>query len=413
MRHFTDLFPALGHSTFRWFITSQLCSLLGYWMKRLAVSWLVYRLTGSAFLLGVVEFLALTPILFLGLFAGTWLEHHDLRKTLAVTQLLFMVEAALLTLLTFTGLINFPLLAGLSLFLGIVTAFEMIARQTSISLMLDEPSAVKSAVALNSMAFNISKLVGPSIAGVIVYLWGEKICFLIAALSYIPIVYVLFFRLRLRERVSIPATGSMIEEVKDGLVYVRDTFFMRRIFQILAMFCLMSLCYSVLFPMFSTQVLEGGSQTLGWLFAAVGAGAFTGGIVVSAFLSIRFVPILVSVTCLISSMAMLTFSLSQLLYVSLGAAYLLGLNINVTNISINTLLQTVAPEERRGRIMGLFLMCNTGLSPLGGLAFGALGDWLGAPVTMGTAAVILGISMLLYTRDLPLIRKSLDNVILP
>ena len=408
-----DIFPALRHRAFACFIMGQLISLLGQWMKRLAMSWLVFRLTSSAFLLGIVEFVSLAPILFLGLAAGAWLERHDTRKALIVTQVIAMALAGLLTFITYTGLVSYPLLVLISLILGLAGAFDMTARQTSVSLMVTDPEAVKSAVALNSMTFNICKLVGPSIAGIVVYVWGESVCFFIATVAYIPIIYMLIFQIRMRERESGHERQGLLEDMAAGLSHVRETFFMRRIFQLLAPFCLLAMCYTVLFPMFSTAVLSGGSQTLGWLLAAVGAGAFVGGFYVSAAITLEAIPRYIAKTALLTTAAMMLFSFSNWLCLSLAAAFCMGFGITSTNISINTLLQTTSTDDCRARVLGLYVMCTAGLSPVGGLASGALADIAGAPVTMFICAAVLLVCISFFRRDLPRIDRNLLTVLHP
>lgn len=411
MHRLFQLFPALSHRDFSCFITGQIISMLGQWMQRLAMSWLVFRLTGSAFLLGIVEFVSLAPILVLGLVAGAWLERHDLRRALTVTQLLCMAQAALLTFASFSGLADYPLLVLLSLFLGIVGAFDMTARQSSVSLMVSDPAAVKSAVALNSMAFNISKLVGPSVAGLIIYAWGEGVCFLISTLTYLPILFMLAFRIRLRERVERPGRQSLFMDMAEGVRHIRDVFFLRHIFQLLAAFCLFGLCYSVLFPMFSAHILNGGSQTLGWLFASVGAGAFLGGAVVSVFIPLRRIPVLIARTALLTAGALLVFSMSETLRLSLAAAFFMGFGITATNVSVNTLCQTTSTDDCRSRVMSLYVMCTAGLGPVGGLVFGALADLIGAPLTMSACALALFVFTALFMRDLPPIHRSLKQAL--
>ena len=411
MNRIYKLFPALAHKAFFYFIIGQTISMLGLWMQRLAMSWLVFRLTGSAFLLGIVEFVSLAPILVLGLMAGAWLERHDLRRALITTQVLCMFEAVLLTVSTFTGIAGYPLLVTLSLGLGIISAFDMTARQSSVSLMVSDQAAVKSAVALNSMAFNISKLVGPSIAGFVIYLWGEGVCFLISSITYVPIICMLLFRVRLRERVASHEKKSMFGDIAEGIRHVQSEFFLNHIFRLLAVFCTFSMCYSVLFPMFSTEILKGGSQTLGWLFGAVGAGAFVGGIVVSVHVRLRHVPTFVVRTTGVTTLALIVFSFSSSLYISLAAAFFIGYGITATNISVNTLCQTTSSDDCRSRVLSLYIMITSGLGPVGGLAFGALADFMGAPHTMLFCAVIIGLAILLFLRHFRAIRHSLSQTL--
>lgn len=401
------LFPALASPTYACFITGQVISMLGQWMKRLALSWMVFRLTESAFLLAVVEFLSLSPILFLGLFAGAWLERHDLRKALVTTQILCMGVGALLTVFTFAGRITYPLLAALSLLLGIVGAFDMTARQSAVSLMVDDHTAVKSAVALNSMAFNISKLAGPSLAGFMVWLWGEGICFLLSTLAYLPIIGMLIFRIRLRERTSSPKGQSLLKDMAEGLAYVRDTFYLNRMFRLFLMFCLLAPCYVVLFPTFSTQILNGGARTLGWLLGAVGAGAFLGGVTVSALSTVRGIPVSLLRSTALTAAALLIFAFSEQLWLSLAAAFFIGLGISITGISVNTLCQTTTADDMRSRVISLYVMCVAGSAPIGGLVGGALADHIDAPPAMIVCTAVLLISVVLYLRDLPRIRSSL------
>lgn len=411
MKSICQLFPALAHRAFLCFITGQTISMLGQWMQRLAMSWLVFRLTGSAFLLSIVEFMNLAPILVLGLMAGAWLERHDLRKALAATQALCMIESALLTFVTFTGIVNYPLLVALSLILGVITSFDMTARQSSVSLMVSDPAAVKSAVALNSMAFNMSKLIGPSIAGLVIYLWGEGVCFLISTFSYLPIIYMLLFQVRLRERVAPTEKKSMFGDIVEGLRHVQSEFFLNHIFRLLAVFCTFGLCYSVLFPMFSTGILNGNSQTLGWLFGAVGAGAFVGGVVVSVHVVLRHVPAFLLRTTTITALALIVFSFSSHLLLSLAAAFFIGFGITSTNISVNTLCQTTTSDDCRSRVLSLYIMCTAGFGPVGGLAFGALADFIGAPHTMLLCALVIALAILLFLRHFRAIHHSLAQTL--
>lgn len=412
MHRIYQLFPALAHRAFFCFIIGQTISMLGQWMQRLAMSWLVFRLTKSAFLLSIVEFMSLAPILVFGLMACAWLERHDLRKALITTQILCMLESALLTFFTFTDTVSYPLLVVLSLLLGIISSFDMTARQSSVSLMVTDQAAVKSAVALNSMAFNISKLVGPSIAGVAIYAWGEGICFLIATVSYLPILYMLLFQVRLRERTRGTSRQNMISDIKEGIRHIRSEVFLRHIFQLLFAYCFFGLSYSVLFPMFSTVILGGGSQTLGWLFGAVGAGAFCGGVVVSIFVVLRRIPSVIARTTMLTAAALTVFSFSETLWLSLAAAFCIGFGVTTTNISTNTLCQMTSSDDCRSRILSLYIMCTAGVGPVGGLAFGALADTIGAPHTMLLCAVVLCTAVLCYSRKLRIIRHSLMQNIL-
>ncbi|MCQ2444570.1 MAG: MFS transporter [Mailhella sp.] len=414
MSRLLRMFPALEYRNFRFFIIGQTISTLGQWMKRLALSWLVFRLTDSAFLLGIIEFVSIAPVLFLGLFAGTWLERHDLRKSYACAEMICMALSAVFSFVTLTDTATYPLLVALSLVFGLVTVFDMTARQTAVSVMVDDRSAIKSAIALNSMQFNMSKLVGPAVAGMLVYAFGEGICFLISTVTYLPLIYFLVFRMRFREA-SRPARKSagMLEGMAEGIRYVKSRFYLRRCMQILFCFCVLSLSYTVLLPMFAANVLNGGSRTLGLLLGAVGIGAFLGGVVVSASYSLEKIPRNVFITSALTAAGMILFSMSDSMALSLPAVALIGFGVIATTIGINTLCQSTADESHRSRVVGIYIMLNMGIGPFGGLFFGGMADLIGAPATMTvSAACLLGI-ILYFLRDLGRISADLNSILMP
>lgn len=410
MRGLLEMFPALGYRNFQFFIIGQTISTLGQWMKRLALSWLVFRLTQSAFLLGVIEFVSISPVLFLGLFAGTWLERHDLRLSYAGFEILCMLISALLAAVTITETATYPLLVAITSVFGIITVFDMTARQTSVSIMVDDKSAIKSAIALNSMQFNMSKLVGPAIGGALVYAFGEGICFLIATASYLPIIYFLLFKMRFREREKYAKKKEgMLAGMAEGIRYVKSQFYMKRCMQILFCFCVLSLSYTVLLPMFAANVLNGGSRTLGLLLGAVGIGAFLGGILVSVSYRLADIPRNIFITGALTAAGMLAFAFSHSLYAALPAAALIGFGIIATTIGINSLCQTTAADSHRSRVVGIYIMLNMGIGPFGGLFFGAFADMAGAPATMAASAVLLAGVLLFFVKDLAPISADLNN----
>src|ERR1700681_1752531 len=269
---FSHSWRSLRHRNFRLYFGGQSISLTGTWMTRLATSWLVYRLTGSAFLIGVVGFAVQIPTFLFGPFAGVWVDRLNRRQVLLVTQILAMIQSLALAVLTLAGHINIQEIIGLSAFQGLINAFDMPARQAFLVQMVEDKQDLGNAIALNSSMVNLARLVGPSLAGAVIAVSGEGSCFLIDGISYIAVIASLV-AMRLQSGTVKATTDSMLAQLKEGWAYVSGFAPVRTILLLFAIVSLMGWPFTVLMPIFAGRVLKGGPHTLGFLMGAVGVGA--------------------------------------------------------------------------------------------------------------------------------------------
>src|SRR3984957_991621 len=276
-KDFSHAWRALRHRNFRLFFGGQTISLIGNWMTRIATSWLVYRLTGSALLLGIVGFAGQIPVFFLAPFAGVWVDRLNRQHVLVVTQVLSMLQSFALAALTLAKVITMPEVLALSTFQGLINAFDMPGRQSFLVHMVDDRNDLSNAIAINSSMVNGARLIGPAIAGVVIAAVGEGWCFLIDGLSYFAVIASLLLMrivpLAIRRNLT-----SMLEQMREGWDYVRAFQPIRTILLLFALISLMGFPYAVLLPVFAGQVLHGGAYVLGWLTAASGIGALVSGL---------------------------------------------------------------------------------------------------------------------------------------
>lgn len=277
------------------------------WVQKLATSWLVYRITESPFLLGLVELLSNAPIFIVGLIAGAWLEKHNIRKLIIATQTLTLLHALVMSILLFTNTMQMWHILFLSFYLGVVFAIDMPARQASLILMVNKNSDLKSAIALHSVIFNLSRLIGPSIAGFIIHLTDEALCFAITAVSNIPVIAALFIiKFRPREN-KITKKQSIVQDIVEVVKYSKNVYYMRAVFAFFIVVGFFSYSYTVMLPIFAKDVLHGTSQVLGFLQGFFGLGAMIGAFVVGAFITMRKLPNAVLILVLLHSICMIIF----------------------------------------------------------------------------------------------------------
>lgn len=382
-------FRALQSRNFRLFISGQLVSLAGTWIQQLAMSWLVYRLTHSGLLLGLVAFLNQGPGLLIAPFAGLLADRYDRRKLLILTQSLAMVQALVLAYLTLSGQIQQWHILILSAFLGVVTGLDIPVRQSLVLDLLDKPEALSNAISLNSSVFNGSRLIGPAIAGFAISTVGEGWCFLLNGLSYFAVIGALTAMRIRRETSTEPPTGYW-ESLKEGWAYVYHHPPMKAILTLVALISLVGLPYSVLVPIYAKDILHGNAQTLGLLMGAVGAGALSGAVYLASRPNVlglgRVIPAAVGGF----GFTLLIFSQVRVLWLAMLCLYGLGLGMMLHLASSNILLQTLADEKKRGRVMSLYTMAYIGMYPLGSLCVGWLSGKIGfAPTLMAGGCLTL------------------------
>lgn len=395
---------ALSYPNYRLFFGGQIVSLIGSWISMTATSWLVYRLTGSAMALGVVGFAGQIPGFLLGPFAGALLDRWDRHRVLVVTQTFSMVQSFALAYLTFTSHITVPAIIALNAVQGLVNAFDMPARQAFLTTMISDREDLANAIALNSSMFNAARLVGPSIAGVIIATTGEAWCFLIDAISYMAVIVALVAMKDVRRR-NRPATHpGVVEHLLEGWRYVFGFRPIRSLMLQLAWLCLVAMPFSVLMPVFADEILSGGPYTLGFLMTASGVGALSGALWLAARKSVVGLGRVILVNTVVFGAGLIGFALSRWLPVSLIFMTIVGFGMMVQMASTNTVIQTIVDEEKRGRVMSFYTMAFLGTAPFGSLLAGWLSTRIGAPHTVLVSGVLCIATAAWFARELPAIR---------
>ncbi|HKX26259.1 MAG TPA: MFS transporter [Blastocatellia bacterium] len=404
------MWRALSHRNYQLFFSGQSVSLIGTWMTRIATSWLVYRLTGSALLLGVVGFAGQIPTFLLSPFAGVLVDRWNRHRLLVATQVLAMLQSFALGTLTLTGRINIHHLLWLSLFQGVINAFDMPARQAFISEMVDRREDLANAIALNSSMVNAARLLGPSIGGVIIAAVGEGWCFTIDGLSYLAVIASLL-AMKMAPRIANHENGSSVfRQLREGWIYVSGFLPVRNILLLLALVSLVGTPYTVLMPVFANEILHGGPHTLGWLMAASGVGALAGALLLAARRSVvglgRFIPL----TAGAFGAGLIAFSHSHRLWLSLILMVATGFGFMVQMAVSNTLLQTIVGEGMRGRVMSFYTVAVMGMVPFGSLLAGTVANKIGAPNTLLFGGLGCLIGALWFARALPALRREIRPI---
>ncbi len=378
---------ALRHRNYRLFFTGQTVSLIGTWMTQVATSWLVYRLTGSAWLLGIVGFASRIPTFVLGPFAGVWVDRWNRHRTLVVTQILSMLQSFALAGLALAGIITIREIIWLGLAQGIINAFDMPARQAFVIQMVEDRADLGNAIALNSSMVNVARLLGPSIAGIIIAAVGEGYCFLIDGFSYLAVIASLL-AMRIAAVEPRASEKAIWHELEEGWNYVTSFVPIRSILMLLALISLVGMQYTVLMPIFAGQVLHGGPHTLGFLMGASGVGAIAGGMFLATRKSVLGLGRLVPLAAATFGAGLISLGLSRSLWLSLALMLFIGGAMMTQMAASNTILQTIVEDDKRGRVMSFYSMAFLGMAPFGSLLAGALAHQIGAPRTVMISGTI-------------------------
>lgn len=377
---------ALQHANFRLYFAGQAVSIIGSWIQQVALSWLIYRLTGSVALLGVTTFAALLPQLLVGPLAGAWTDRHDKRRLLILVQALLGLQALALAALTALEWIGPGLIIAMSLLLGVLNAFDTPLRQSLIGSFVGRRDDLPNALALNAMLFNAGRFIGPPLAGLLLALTSEALCFALNGLSFLALLLGL-----LLIRIDAPprAKGSTGKVFREGLSYVWGNQPIRLLIITLAMVNLTASSYAVLLPVFARDVFGGDAQTLGWLWGAAGCGAFLSTLFLATRQALPGLVRVVLLGTLLGGAALLAFAASPVVPLALVAMAVLGFAISVGNVGINMLLQSLAPEQLRGRVVSFFTSTRFGFDAIGGLLAGLLAARIGAPLTLAVEGGLL------------------------
>jgi MFS family permease len=400
---------SLRHRNFRLFFGGQTISLIGTWMTRLATSWLVYRLTGSAFLLGVVGFAGQIPTFLFAPFAGVWVDRLKLRHVLVVTQTLAMLQSFALAALTLTRHITIHEIIWLSVLQGVINAFDMPGRQTFLVQMVEDKQDLGNAIALNSSMVNMARLVGPSLAGAVIALSGEGYCFLIDGISYLAVIASLL-AMRLKPAATKRTTDSMLAQLKEGWTYVTGFVPIRTILLLFALVALMGWPFTVLMPIFAAQRLRGGPHTLGFLMAAVGVGALASALSLAARRTVLGLGRMIPLSTAALGVGLIFFGMSRILWVSLLLLLVCGFGLMQQMAASNTIIQTIVEEGKRGRVMSFYTVAFMGMAPFGSLLAGALARAIGAPLTVALSGVVCIAGAIWFATRLRSIREIIRPI---
>ncbi len=378
---FAHAWRALRHRNFRLFFGGQSISLIGTWMTRVATSWLVYRLTKSPILLGTVGFAGQIPTFLLAPFAGVVVDRIDRRKVLVWTQTLAMVQSLALAALTLSHRITIAEILVLSAFQGTINAFDMPGRQSFMIRMVENRSDLSNAIAINSSMVNAARLIGPSLAGIVIAATNEGWCFLIDGISYIAVIVSLLMMRLSREEIHHHG-ATLVEQLRQGWVYVSGSLPIRSILMLFCVISLMGWPFMVLMPIFAAQILHGGPHTLGFLMGAVGVGSLASALSLVLRRSVRGLLKIIPIGAAVFGTGLIAFGFSRLEWLSLLTMLVTGFGMMLGLTTSNTILQTLVDEKLRGRVMSYYAMAFVGMAPFGSLLAGGMAHVIGAPHTV-------------------------------
>jgi MFS family permease len=400
---------AFRYRSFRLFFAGQGLSILGTWMQTIATSWLVYRLTGSAFMLGLTAGALQLPMLFVAPVAGVWADRLDRRRMLIVVQLAAALQAVALAALTWTGAVQVWHVIAFSLALGTINAFETPTRQAFLLDMVENKTDLPNAIALQSMLFNSARFVGPTIAGVVLAFAGEALCFLLNGVSYLAVVaaYVL---VRVPARTQIPEPKPLVHELLTGFRYAFGEPAMRRLIWLLAALSLFTAPWQSLMPIYAGETFSGDSKTLGMLIGAVGLGALAATGFLAIRPSVRGLGRVIRAAGLVAALALTGFALSHWFWLSLVLLAAFGAGLIAAVASTNTILQTIADDDKRGRIISIYVMTFLGLAPISNFVAGAVAEAIGAHWTIFACGVGLTLAMGWFALTFDAWRRSIRPI---
>ncbi len=385
-------------------------------MTRLATSWLVYRLTHSALLLGIVGFSGQIVSFLLAPFAGVWVERLNRRQLLVWTQVASAIQSLALAALTLAHIINLWEIIALSALQGLINAFDMPGRQSFLVQMVDDRNDLSNAIAINSSMANGARLIGPAIAGLVIAGLGEGWCFLIDGISYFPVIAsLLLMRITPANLNRHRNPGTMLEQMREGWDYVRTFRPIRTILLLFSLISLMGWPYSVLLPIFAGQVLagkdlHGGAHLLGWLTGASGIGALASGLSLAIRKSVLGLTRMVQIAAAMLGGALILFGLSRTVWISLALMVLVGFGLMQCAAASNTIIQSLVTEDKRARVMSYYTMAFFGAAPFGSLLAGALAHRIGAPHTVIVTGACCVAASLWFTLQLPKVRATMRPI---
>lgn len=403
------IIPAFRSRNYRLFFIGQGISLIGSWMTQLATIWLVYHLTNSAVMLGIVGFTSQIPSFFLAPFGGVFVDRFSRHRTLIGTQILAMIQSLTLAMLALTGVIQVWHIIALSLLQGFINAVDAPARQAFVPELIDRRDDLANAIAINSTMFNGARLIGPAIGGLLIAQVGAAYCFLIDGVSYIAVIAALL-AMNIKSNKYQVSSANPLQKVKEGFDYAFGFPPIRAILILSALVSFLGMQYTIIVPIFAEKILQGDAQTLGFLMAASGVGALSGGIYLATRETVIGLGRLIAYGPTILGCGLIAFSLSRFLPLSLFSLLFVGLGTILQIASGNTVLQTIVDDDKRGRVMSLYTMSFLGTIPFGNLLAGFLANHIGATNTLIIDGIACILGSIFFVRQLPALRRSIRPI---
>jgi len=391
---------ALRNRNYKLFFIGQSISVIGSWMTRLAMSWLVYRLTHSALLLGVVSFAGQIATFALGPFGGVWVEHLNRRRLLVWTQSARALQSLGLAALTLAHVITLWEIVALIAVQGVIDSLDMPARQSFVVEMIEDRNDLSNAIAINYTMVNGARLIGPAIAGAVIAAVGEGWCFLTDGISYLAVIASLLM-MRIKPPLIHRRSASMFAQMREGWDFVRTHRAIRTVLLLFALLSLLGWPYSVLLPVFAGQVLHGGPHTLGWLSGASGFGALISAVSMTMRRTGAGLPRMIQISAALLGIALIALGLSKWLWLSLPVMIVVGFGIMQSASASNTIVQSLVPDNMRARVMSYYTMAYFGAAPFGSMMAGTLASRIGAPGTVIVAGICCLVLSIWFATQLP------------
>lgn len=403
-----NIFRALKYRNYRYYYYGQSISLVGVWVQNIAMGWLVYRLTGSALMLGTIAFALQIPSLLITPFAGVLADRWNRRKVIIATQVLLMLVAFVLALLTLTNMITVPLIIAMALVNGVILAFDTPFRQSFVPEIITRREDLSNAIALNSSLYNLARFIGPPIGGVLIAWVGEGWCFFINGVSFVAVIAAMA-AMRIQKKHHARRFGSILAQLREGINYSWSFMPIRYLITLVALSSFFGLPFQALLPMFAADILQGDSQMLGMLTGALGAGALSGAFFLASRQNIKHIPRLTFFAAMMFSSGLAVFAISSLTILSMAALVITGFGMIVHFNATNSLIQNISDEDKRGRVVSLYSLTFMGITPLGSLLAGAIAEYIGVPYTVFSFSMICLASALLFGKRLRTIMCGLTK----
>ncbi|HYW95293.1 MAG TPA: MFS transporter [Bacteroidales bacterium] len=403
------IFRSLHYRNYRLYFFGQSISLIGTWIQRIALPWLVYDLTNSPFLLGFVGFAALFPVFVISPFAGVLIDRWNRYRIMITTQVLAMIQAFVLTGLVYSGQIKVWHIVALSLILGCINAFDSPARQSFMVEMVERKENLGNAIALNSMMVNGTRLIGPSIAGILIAFAGESLCFLVNGLSYFVVIISLLM-MRVIHRQADHKKKYVFSDLKEGFRYTSNFLPIKLILLLLALASLTAMPYSILMPVFAKEILHGDSHTFGFLMGAAGLGALGGALFLASRKSVVGLDRVIPFAAGLFGLGLVMFSFTRSFILSMIFIVFTGMGMMVLAASSNSIIQTIVDDKMRGRVMSFYTLSFLGIAPFGRILAGSLASAIGTPLTFLIGGISCIAGAVVFAMRLPAIRAAIDPV---